>query len=94
MMPDDSGDKPLQPSPANPTQRRLSPAKGEPVGRPANRGKGLIILFYRKIIIRTLPDVTCFAARVTAITYADRQIQRQSKGFAKHIRRLHLRNFW
>ena len=72
-------------------QGRLAAAKGEPVGIPANGGKGLVIFFYREIIIGSLPHITGFAARVTAITDTDGEIHGQRQRFAQRIRGLHFR---
>src|SRR3989442_5560544 len=63
-------------------QRGFATAKGEPVGVPTNRREGLVVLFKSEVIIGTLPNITGFTTRVTAITYANREVQWKSKGFA------------
>src|SRR5579875_66422 len=52
----------------------LAATEGEPVGVPADGGKCFLVLFDGKIVVGPLPDIACFTARITAITYTDRQI--------------------
>ena len=74
-------------------QGGFATTEGEPVGVSADGGKCFVVFFDGEVVVRALPDITRFATRVTAITYADGEIQWKSKGPAKRVRRLHLRNF-
>ena len=67
------------------TQRWFAATEGEPVGVSADGGKCFVVFFDGEVVVGSLPDIACFATRVTAVTYADSEIQWKSKRSAKRI---------